>query len=694
VRRLELGLVLHNHQPVGNYGFVIADVYRKAYAPMLDALERHPGVRVAMHHSGPLIDWLQANEPAYLNRLAALCARGQVEAVSGGYYEPILPMIDDADKVGQIRKLSAWLEARLGQRPAGAWLAERVWEPGLPSPLARAGVEWTLVDDAHFRMAGVRDDALGGSYITEDQGRRVRLFAGSQFLRYAIPWMDVEELMRTLAGKAGDPDDPPYIVLGDDGEKFGAWPTTYAHVWEQGWIERFFGAIEEASSWLVTVPPGEHARTRPARGLVYLPAASYAEMMEWALPADASAEYARLTHDLAREGRDDVLRYMRGGFWRAFLARYPEVNAMHKRGVRIAAKLGRRQGAAREALWAAQCNCPYWHGVFGGVYLRNVRAATLANLVRAERLADEARRRHGVTIDTLDHDFDGRDDVLVQTPSLSLLVQPARGGAISEWDLRARDHAMLGVVARWREAYHEALRTGDVADADAEATTNIHGGVRVKEGDLARGLTFDALPRRGAQDWIIGEDATAEEFAARRADAELRPDGAWTWDARRARAAATLRLARAHAGWRIEKEIVVPAHGERIDIRYMVTNTSDEHRRARLISEWNISPPHAPDGDDRIAVLTVPHGGSVDLHETGGERGVTSFVLHGSAPYGIACAIEGEGHDLWHYPVVTVSSSEGGLERTYQGVALCIAIWLDLAPGASTRFACAWWPAG
>ena len=690
MRRLELGIVLHNHQPVGNYGFVIAEVFRSAYAPMLAALERHPGVRVAMHHSGPLLDWLGANEPRYIDRLALLCARGQVEPVSGGYYEPILPMINDADKLGQIRKLNDWIEHELGQRATGAWLAERVWEPGLPGPLAGAGIDWTLVDDAHFRMAGVPQEDLDGYFLTEDQGRRIKLFAGSQFLRYAIPWTDVDALIEELRARARGDGDVPYLVLGDDGEKFGAWPTTFAHVWDGGWIERFFTALERESAWLVTVPPGEIARTRQARGLAYLPAASYAEMMEWALPAEASAAYARIARELEHDGRVDVQRFLRGGFWRSFLAKYPEVNAMHKRGARIAVKLGTRGGEAREALWAAQCNCPYWHGVFGGIYLRNVRAATLANLVRAERLAAAAGGKRGISFETADHDYDGTDDLLAQTPALSLLVQPGRGGAISEWDLRQRDHALLGVVARWREAYHEALLSGDVAAADAEEATNIHGGVRVKEAGLREALAFDAHPRIGAQDWVIGEDVTVAQFAARAMHAAWTPEGAWRCDVERTRSALTARLEREHDGWRIEKAIEVAAQGEQLELRYTCANVSSEHRRARLISEWNLSLPHAADGDDRIAVLECGAARRDLASEGGAFAGPAAFVLRGSAPYALRCAIAGAPCDVWHYPVTSISSSEGGLERVFQGVAVGIAAWLDLEPGAAVSFSYRW----
>ena len=47
--RISLALTLHNHQPVGNFGWVIAETYERAYRPMLQALERHPGVQLALH---------------------------------------------------------------------------------------------------------------------------------------------------------------------------------------------------------------------------------------------------------------------------------------------------------------------------------------------------------------------------------------------------------------------------------------------------------------------------------------------------------------------------------------------------------------------------------------------------------------------------------------------------------------------
>jgi len=692
--RLYLGLALHNHQPVGNYSFVIEDVYEKAYRPMLEALERHPGVRVAFHTSGCLFEWIEQHRPDYVERLRVLCDRGQVEMLTGGYYEPVLPMIPDADKVGQIRKLSAYIERRFAQRPTGLWLTERVWEPGLPSPLADAGIQWTLVDDEHFRLAGMREEQLDGYFITEDQGRRIALFPGSQRLRYTIPWLNVDDLLAELhrygetAAAAA-----PYLVLGDDGEKFGAWPTTYAHVWEHGWIEQFFSVLEQAGDWLELMTPGEYMRRFDARGLTYLPAASYAEMMEWAMPAASSAAYRRVVHRLQQESRHDVLAFVRGGFWRYFLAKYAEANGMHKRGLRIGEKLAQTDDPrAREALWAAQCNCPYWHGVFGGLYLRHIRRAANANLVRAERLADDAS---GATADVhvsrADVDFDGHEEILVQTAATSLLIHPKLGGMISEWDLRRRDVALLDVLARRREAYHDALDAAEHSDASGDAT-NIHGDVRVKEEGIAGALVFDRYRRCGLQEWILAPDATVEGFSRGEAAAFIEPNGAWTTvldEGADAAGQTRILLSRETGDWRLTKEVTLPSAGERLGVRYSCSNASNERRPAIFVSEWNLSLPQSPDGDDRTALIEAA-GTSIDAAGLPGSLStVRAFAVRGSAAYALRCDVDAA-IDVWHFPVESVSSSEGGVERVFQGISVSVVRRLDLDPSGTAEWGFTW----
>ena len=148
--RISLALAIHNHQPVGNFGWVFAEVYEVAYEPMVEALERHPGVRLSLHYTGPLLEWLRRERPAFLDRLGALVARGQVELLGGGFYEPVLASLPERDRVGQLRRMADDRGAS-GLRPRGAWLAERVWEPDLPTslvPPATAGPSSTTTTSA------------------------------------------------------------------------------------------------------------------------------------------------------------------------------------------------------------------------------------------------------------------------------------------------------------------------------------------------------------------------------------------------------------------------------------------------------------------------------------------------------------------------------------------------------------------
>src|SRR5438093_1225235 len=157
--RLKLALVFHQHQPAGNFPSVFKDVTEKAYAPLVAALYRHARVRATLHFTGPLLDWLKSNRPDVLGDITDLKRRGQIELLSGGYYEPILIGVPRRDAVAQIRALTDRLSAAFGTRPLGAWLAERVWEPQVPSILAEAGIAYTIDDDARGRLGLPQTDA-------------------------------------------------------------------------------------------------------------------------------------------------------------------------------------------------------------------------------------------------------------------------------------------------------------------------------------------------------------------------------------------------------------------------------------------------------------------------------------------------------------------------------------------------------
>ena len=147
---IRLCLVLHNHQPVGNFDGVIEQAYQDSYLPFLNMFEGYEALKICLHTSGPLLLWLQQKHPDYLNRIRTLVSEGRIEIIGGAFYEPILTMIPSCDRRGQIRRFSDWLNQRFDTKVRGMWIPERVWEAGLVSDLADSGIEYTILDDYHF----------------------------------------------------------------------------------------------------------------------------------------------------------------------------------------------------------------------------------------------------------------------------------------------------------------------------------------------------------------------------------------------------------------------------------------------------------------------------------------------------------------------------------------------------------------
>jgi len=200
--RLHFLLGIHNHQPVGNFESVVDETILRAYHPFLETIDRAGrDLPVTVHCSGGLLESLKARARHTFDLLGRLAAEGRVELLGGGFYEPILALLPDWDKVGQIQALAQFLKSHWGVTPRGMWLAERIWEPQLPRALREAGVEFVLVDDSYFAHDGLDTETLGGYYLTEEQGATVAVFPINQRLRYLVPFADPAESLRYLEGR-------------------------------------------------------------------------------------------------------------------------------------------------------------------------------------------------------------------------------------------------------------------------------------------------------------------------------------------------------------------------------------------------------------------------------------------------------------------------------------------------------------
>ena len=184
----------------------------------------------------------------------------------------------------------------------GMWMAERVWEQGMTSDLVAAGIQYTMLDDFHFKNAGLNEHQLHGYYLTEDDGKLLAVFPDSEPLRYKIPFRPAQETIDYLGQVAAER--PGAVVMfGDDGEKFGSWPGTKHSVYEEGWLVRLFDLLTENQSWIHVATPSEVIDNTPPLGKVYLPEGSYREMTEWALPTEQLEEYVQARRELEDDPR-------------------------------------------------------------------------------------------------------------------------------------------------------------------------------------------------------------------------------------------------------------------------------------------------------------------------------------------------------------------------------------------------------
>ena len=699
--KFSLVLLIHGHQPVGNFDAVLEQTYQHSYLPFIECLLRHPGVRLGLHYSGPLLEWCERRHPEFFESLRELTSRGQIELVGGGFYEPILVSIPLEDQLLQIRLMREYLNQKFGREPEGAWLAERVWEPQLPHALSSAGVRYTLVDDVHFLAAGFELDQLHGDYVAEDRGQTVRVFPGLKALRYLLPFRPCEEAIGFLREAAARHPDG-MAAMGDDCEKFGGWPGTYDHCYRDGWLDRFFSALEDSAEWLGVEPPGEYVRGHQPLGRADLPTASYSEMMEWTLPTRARNAFHAINQEFAN--RPDVSRFLRGGHWRAFFSKYPESNLLHKKMLRVSERhralaskrMSEEKSAkhelARKHLLRAQCNDAYWHGVFGGIYAPHLRTELWRELIRAETLLDELSRSRadGLHIEQNDFDADGREELYVTSKSLAALLRPADGGTLISLDFRPAAVTLVNSMQRRPEAYHRRLR--EVSSGASGQVASIHDQVRCKEDGLERFLRYDRWPRNAFRLLLFPADKSFKDYQ----ELQLEENAALASGVYRV-------LEKGPTSISLECEVPCPdcangggllelmrctkrfsfAAGNKGYQLHCTSRLSCANTQARptLVGVEIVLNFLAPREQNRYFEM------SAGRHPLGWSAAVTASEIGSRLRLvdewqNVAATIEAPfAKEFWITPIETISESEEGFERVYQGSQI-LAVWpMELAAG-------------
>jgi alpha-amylase len=429
-------------------------------------------------------------------------------------------------------------------------------------------------------------------------------------------------------------------------------------------------------------------------------------MMLWALPPVSAIAYADLVAELKAAGRFEKFRpFLRGGAWENFLVKYPESNLMHKKMLDISARAHRLAGfrlhKGREFsppsflrdLWRGQANNAYWHGLFGGLYLRHLRQAVYGSLISAEKEVEsrEMGKGFGLRHEIRDLDKDLQPEIRIASQGLVAWIKPGYGGALIDLDYRPGALNLVNALARRPEAYHRKLKINGENAPAGEGPAPPAFLPRIEEG-AAETLMYDWYHRYSFLDHFLGEEATFEQF--RRCQyPELgnfinQPYDLVDIKENEKSHSLTVRLRRRGGLWRREgkvptdvvKKFLFHRDGTALEAEYDIFNRSPSECRFRFGVELTLTLP-GPDESRQSLLLPGARAESRPLNQ-GGIVPETEQAELIDDETGFAVSLEAApAAELWHFPLETVSQSEGGLEKTAQGNVLLFSWRFLLRPG-------------
>ncbi len=467
--RTKLLLGLHSHQPIDNFDSVVYEAIEKSYKPFFETVKNDDWLRFSLHISGWLFEFIKNNDKELFSLIKSCYDKGMIEFFSGGFYEPILAAIPKRDRILQIKKMNRFLFNNFGAKPRGLWLTERVWSESIVESLCELGIEYILTDDYHFVAAGYNENALNGHFLTEEGGERLGVFPISKQLRYLIPFKKASSAIAELESEARL--DKAAIIF-DDGEKFGLWPHTYEWVYEKGWLREFLDGVKESEK-IECMHFSDYFDKEKPLGLAYLPEVSYYEMGEWSLnPNDAALIESVKHHAATSFGSENADKFVKGGIWKNFFTKYEESNRIHKKTVRLSA-IAKQINSEQfdEMLLKTEANDALWHGVFGGVYLPNLRDNCYKHIIECEKKLGIAK-----SVEIGDENFDGYMEARLKNDKFVAIFEEKNGAQMSDFSSFDALFNYQNTLTRRKEAYHDKFfeNRGAPKEATDEGIDTIH----------------------------------------------------------------------------------------------------------------------------------------------------------------------------------------------------------------------------
>ncbi len=496
---------VHMHQPVDNFGKAVDEAVKKCYEPFFKTLKKYPSLNITVHSSGWLLEYICNNHKKLFKIIKEMAQKGVIEFFTGGFYEPVLPSIPSKDRIAQIEKLNKLIYKEFSQRPKGAWLSERVWDDSLVNDFFKTGIEYVMVDDYHLITCGFDKSELDGYFYTEYNAKKLALFPINKDLRYALPFKNIKDAFTDIK-------EYKTAIIFDDLEKFGLWPKTYEWVYEKGWLDKFFKELTNDEE-VKTVHFDDYYRLNKPISLSYLQNVSYFEMGEWSLKAKNALKLEQIRDEIGKRFPNSIDKFVKGGTWKNFFIKYEESNRLHKRMLEVS-NTNIKSKKFLENLYKLQTNDVFWHGVFGGIYLPNLRD----NAYRYLSICEDIKYKDKEGIFDSDNDMNGYDEIKCVKKNYIAIFDSHYAGQLSEFLLRDKKFNFQNVLTRREELYHKEIKNilkndkdGFIDEKRNEIETIHNLNIKIND-EIVDYLHYDWYVKNSFVDHISNESFTLENF--------------------------------------------------------------------------------------------------------------------------------------------------------------------------------------
>ena len=279
----------------------------------------------------------------------------------------------------------------------------------------------------------------------------------------------------------------------------------------------------------------------------------------------------------------------------------------------------------------------------------------------------------------LDYDADGANELLFTSPEFQALLKPGDGGTITALDFRPAAATLVNSILRRPEAYHARLR--EAAGATATGAVSIHEQTRVKEPGLERFLRYDRWPRHAFRILIFDPSRTQADFET----LELREDAGF-----------------AGGAFSVKNSSALNAELFRADTLLLHGKAEGSAQKLLLFKHFSFNP--SPNGFEVACEIQLKLKEPLEKPVAVGIESIINLLapaepdrffetpagranlrFSGALPAPILRMEDGwqrvrvalhaplsEG--FWVAPIETVSESEEGFERVYQGSQI-LAVW-------------------